>query len=479
MNGWKGLVLFALLFFISANSVFGQTQNLSLTVSPTGLVVVGTKLSLDSCWIGFSPSELANAFLTDNATIQFNVDGGSWAGLPALFAGLSSNDCGRSTYVVPMTWAGHTIGLRTIYRPTGQTSNVVGVGVSSYSLTLFVIQVTVLDQNGNNYDGVSVELWQGGTLLASGVSSGGTWSTPPIPGGGRSYEIHVYNGQTSIQPVRVFASDLFVTFQLTRGDPSPILVLSNVSTTPAQVFVGTSFDVQFHVINTGDLPGLRASLILNLTDPFAMVGSGTTLFIGAIGVNGTATLSGRVAVDQNAKTGTYSIPYTFSYSDTDNYSYTSSGTFGLTVNGTPQIEIASISIDPASLSPETSGIMTITLVNAGTERAVDVRIHVFNGDDILTNTISYVGEIDPGKSTTITFGVAVQDSAVQGLRSLNVAIEYSDPYAAHYDTSRLYDTYVFPPQSFLPTFDIVLFLVVVLAVVFGYVAFRRLGYKLW
>ena len=107
------------------------------------------------------------------------------------------------------------------------------------------------------------------------------------------------------------------------------------------------------------------------------------------------------------------------------------------------------------------------------------RASVFNGNNNLTSTLSYVGAMDPGTTTTITFGILVQNSAAVGLRSLTILIAYDDPYGLNYTTTREYNTYVYPTQPFLPTYDIVAIIVAVLVVVFGYVALRRLGYKPW
>jgi len=245
------------------------------------------------------------------------------------------------------------------------------------------------------------------------------------------------------------------------------------------VHVGNSYEAKFIVTNKGSMTAMTSTLTLNLTYPLGMLGSGTTLYIGTLGVNQDATVRARIAVDASAKTGTYSIPYIFSYSDNNNYTYLSIGTFSVTIYGTPQIEVQSVSIDPASLSPGANGFLTLTLVNTGTERATAVVIEIFNGGDILTSTISYVGEIKPGNSATVTFGIQVQDQATQGLRSMNLTIGYGDPNGAQYATSRLYDTYVYPSQSFISAIDLVYLVPLVLVVVFGYVVFRRLGYKLW
>ena len=478
MKVWNAAALFVLVLGSILGAVFGQAQTISLSVSPSGLVSPGTKLDLQSCWNGFPPDQAANAFLIEYRIEYINADGGSWIGLPAAVADVSGT-CARSTFVIPVDWAGLTIGLRAVFQPTGLTSNVEGLSVSRYPLTLFVIEATVLDQTGKNYDGVSMELWQQSNRIDSGSTKGGKWSSIPVEGGGRPYKLHLYNGNAYVEPLRVYSSNVQVTYELIRSSPSPILIVSNVSTTPSVVHVGNSYEANLVVTNKGSMSALTSALTLNLTYPFAMVGSGTTRYIGTLGVDQNVTVNANIAVDASAKTGTYSIVYILSYTDNNNYTYVSGGTFGVTIYGTPQVEIQSISIDPASLSPGANGFLALTLSNTGTERATAALIKIFNGDDILTSTTSYVGELEPGKSATVTLGIQVQDQATLGLRSINVIIDYGDPNGAQYNVSRLYDTYVYPPQSFIPTIDIVFLVLIVLVVVFGYIGFKRLGFKLW
>jgi len=472
-------VLFFLAFGFLGRFVAAEPQSISLTITPSGEVAIGTKLSIDSCWSGFNSGDLNDAFLTGNATIQFSVDGGSWAGLPTIFAGVIGAGCFGSSYIVLSSWAGHTIGLRALYGPTGQTSNVVGLAVSAFSLTLFVIQVTVLDQMGNDYDGVTVELWYGSSVIDRGVTNGGIWSSIPVEGGGRNYQVQIYNGQTVVEPVRVYSSNILLAVQMPRMEPSPNLILSKIDLSPGRILVGSTFNASIIVSNTGSLDALAAELSFNLTYPFAIVASGTTIFIGKLNAGSSTTLSAEISVDRGARTGTYSVPYVFQFSDQNNYTYTDTGTFGVTLFGQPQIEIESISIDPAALTPETVGELTLSITNAGTERATDVRIRILNGDDFLTSTASYVGTVDPDKSATISFGVNVQDSAVEGRRSLEIVMSYSDPTNATYQISRSYDVTIYQQQPFISLTYVLIAVVGILVVVFGYVGFRRLGYKLW
>jgi hypothetical protein len=258
-----------------------------------------------------------------------------------------------------------------------------------------------------------------------------------------------------------------------------MLVLYSVTITPTTVFVGKDFSASFRIDNVGTIPALASSLALNLSYPFAVIGSGTTLYLGTLGTNQTASVNATIAVDILGSPGTYSIPYALTYSDSSNYTYDDVGNFGISVRGTPMIAIQSISLNPANLYPETSGFLTISLVNTGTDRAINVRVNVFNGNDIVTSTISYVGEISPHDTTTISFGVQVQDSASLGLRSLTISIVYSDAYGQNYTTSQVYNTYIYPPQSFIPTYYVIAIIVAVLGIVLAYIAFRRLGYRPW
>ena len=345
------------------------------------------------------------------------------------------------------------------------------------SQRLHVIRVHVVDQYFQDYDGVTVEVSRG-ELVDSGLTIKGTWTSKPLEGQGRLYDVHVYNGQEETRTVRV-DSNVALEFILERRSPAPTLLVSNVIVTPELVMVGGTFRANLTVQNVGKLKTVTGVLSFNVSYPFALLESGTSIDIGGLDVGENRTLSSKFSVDSKARTGTFSILYLLSYSDPNDYSYTALGKFGVVVHGTPDVQVQDITVDPTPLNPASDGTFTIDLVNTGTEVALDATIKILNGQELFANSITYVGLIEPGTTKTIIFGIHVSPEASEGIRFLKIDVTYSDPAGNTFSLSKNYDLAVYEPEPFIPTYYYFFIAGGVAAVVGIYLALRRLGVEIW
>jgi hypothetical protein len=110
----------------------------------------------------------------------------------------------------------------------------------------------------------------------------GKWTSKPVEGGGRLYDIVVFNGEHKTLTVPVVSSNVPVEFILERRSPAPILLVSNVTITPDSVMVGENFSADLMIQNVGELEAVTAFLSLNLSYPFALIGSGSTINVGEV-----------------------------------------------------------------------------------------------------------------------------------------------------------------------------------------------------
>jgi len=346
------------------------------------------------------------------------------------------------------------------------------------SQMLYLIQVRVVDQYSVDYDGVTVEVFRG-ELVDSGLTAKGTWTSKPLEGGGRLYDVVVFNGEEKTQTVRVASSNVYVEFTMERRSPAPILLVSDVKITPESVTVGGNFSAELNIRNVGEVKAVTAVLNLNLSYPFALVGSGTAMNIGELEAGDNCTLRCTFSIDSSARTRTYTIAYALSYSDLNDYTYMSLGEFGVVVCGIPEIQIQDITVDPTQLNPSTDGLLTIQLINVGTEVARDVTIKILNGEELLTSSIAYVGQIDRGTTKTIIFGIHVSPEADEGIRFLTINITFKDPAGKVYSLTKNYEMAVYEVQPFIPTYYYYFIGGAVAAVIGIYIALRRLGVEIW
>lgn len=259
---------------------------------------------------------------------------------------------------------------------------------------------------------------------------------------------------------------------------APTLVVSSIIVSPPIVMVGSVFQAEMVVVNTGAAKALTVALSMNLPSMsvayFSVVGSGTVLDIGELAVGGNATVRASIAVSYQATAGTYDFPYTLTYSDENNYSYNNTGAFGVTIEGIPDIEVQSVTLDPARLTPTTDGTLTISLVNTGTDDAQGVTVRVYGDTGLLTGTVAYLGLLARGAEDSIVLGIHVDSNAAAGTWLTNITLSWRDSYGNSYANWRTYDLRVYPSDPLIPTYDIALIAGAIVFILAAYIVFRRL-----
>jgi hypothetical protein len=266
--------------------------------------------------------------------------------------------------------------------------------------------------------------------------------------------------------------------------PAPNLALSSVKVSPPDLMVGGVFEAEMLVVNLGTLRALTAVLNLALgscavPETFSILGSSTSFSIGDLDVGANRTLKATFAVSSYSATGPHAIPYTLTYSDENHYSYSTDGTFGVVIRGIPDVEIQFVSVDPAKVTPTVDGTLSLSFINIGTDVASNVTVKIYNDGGLLTSTVAYMGQLDRGAVKTLAFGIHADQYAPTGIRVLNITLSYIDSGGNRYAGSRAYDLRVYPLEPVIPYYYYPFIVGGVMFIVGLYIAFRKLGYRLW
>jgi hypothetical protein len=306
----------------------------------------------------------------------------------------------------------------------------------------------------------------------------GLWQTR-LDADGREYDVKVFNGNTITKIVQMMnAKDVYLEFSLERLAPAPRLVVSNVDYSPSEITPGDIVNMSITITNMGTL-NANASLLTFIAFPthITMFQTGTTFNLGALDINATVDLTARVLVDLSATTGPHLLQYEMSYTSDTGYSYEYEGAFGIFVGGFPEVKIHNVIVDPSTLNRGTDGVLTLELINAGTEVADGVTVRI-QGAEILTSTTGYAGRIERDNVVDVVFGIHVYKYENLGTHLLNATVTYMDPKGNSFAESKLLEIDVVAPVSLLPTYDLSLGLVSVALAIVAILSLKRLGVKL-
>jgi hypothetical protein len=243
----------------------------------------------------------------------------------------------------------------------------------------------------------------------------------------------------------------------------------NVTTVPAEIAPGTKASLEIKLKNIGCLTISMLDVRLIAEYPFTPVESDLEEYITELKPDETTTAYFNIAVDSEASSSCYEIPFILEYED-EFGSHKKNTSIGIPVKGDPKVLIQEIILEPSKLTTGTEGLFMIRVINTGTESAEDVKIRISGADDILTEVHQFIGEIAPDESETTTFGVSVDEEAEIGKYGLKISISYEDEFGANCPpTSKIYEISIFSSEPFIPMEYIYALIAIVLLSVIGYV----------
>lgn len=249
--------------------------------------------------------------------------------------------------------------------------------------------------------------------------------------------------------------DLFIGIKVTENPEVIKIETINITTDPEHIKPGDTFKLRVTLKNIGNnkLNQIRAAIDMRM--PFSSVGSSTEQYVYLLETGQSTEVSYNLQVDKQASSRLYNFNFTLEYKDYTNRLQSQQGSFGVNVEEASEVYIQDVTLDPTTLNPGSEGLLMVQIVNAGTNEIKNVRVTVFGGEMILTQTQNFIGIIRPGASAseTTSFGVHVDPEIDTGDYGLNIQITYDDVNGIHNSKSNLYIVKIDKKSSIIPVSD--------------------------
>ncbi len=246
--------------------------------------------------------------------------------------------------------------------------------------------------------------------------------------------------------------DLYIGIKVAENPDVIKIDTINVTTIPENIKPGDTFKLKVTLKNIGNskLNQIRAALDVKM--PFSSVGSSTEQYISSLEPGQNTEASFSLQTDKSAISRLYNFNFTLEYKDYTNRLQSQQGNIGINVQEASEAYIQDITLDPTTLNPGSGGLLMVRLANAGTNDIKNVRITIFGGDKILTQTQNFLGVIRPGapSAETTSFGVNVDPDTQAGNYGLSIQINYDDVNGKHYSKSNLYIIKIDKKSSIIP-----------------------------
>jgi len=244
--------------------------------------------------------------------------------------------------------------------------------------------------------------------------------------------------------------DLYIGIKVAENPQVIKIDTVNITTIPENIKPGDTFKLKVTLKNIGNsrLNQIRAALDVKM--PFSSIGSSTEQYISVLDPDQGADALFNLQVDKSAISRLYNFNFTLEYRDYTNRLQSQQGSIGINVEELSEVYIQDVTLDPTTLNPGSEGLLMVQLTNAGTNEIKNVRVTVFGGDNILTQTQNFIGTIRPGASETTSFGALVDPLIKIGNYGLNIQINYDDKNSKHHSISNLYIAKITQPIPTIP-----------------------------
>jgi hypothetical protein len=246
-------------------------------------------------------------------------------------------------------------------------------------------------------------------------------------------------------------TEVFVLFSMISIVFGPSLVAASEAefylfdASPLEIRAGESTVLNLTLKNLGTEQALRvgASLDPDDTSPIDPIGIIKTQIeeategypsssFGAVNQAEEITLSFKVTAKHNATTGTYNVPLTLEWGETEVAGGTHYQTLfiGMTVLEAPFASLSIKTIEPTVFMPGEEMTMAFTLLNEGQEEVKDIVLSWSSTDDVITplgssNSV-YITNLTKGQELEIPVNGIVNQNATPGIHPLSISLTYYD-----------------------------------------------------
>ena len=231
---------------------------------------------------------------------------------------------------------------------------------------------------------------------------------------------------------------------------SNYLVVTDVKTSPAEIYAGDDVNVSFVLLNAYSYSA--EGVIVQLSGGYPLVELSPTqpyrINSIASGINqlGLEPIVFKLRVDPNAPAGAYTMNVIATYSTVTETKLANGATstlatvktdtmpISIRVRGAPHL---SASIVSQGVEPGVKSIITLLLINDGTDTAKAAKIELSPTDifEILGTSSNYIGDIEPAKSVQASFTIRAKENAPSKKHELPVMLDYTNKYGKGFDYS--------------------------------------------
>jgi hypothetical protein len=221
-------------------------------------------------------------------------------------------------------------------------------------------------------------------------------------------------------------------FLSVRGTPK--LAITNVNYDPAEIEPGKTTTITMSVKDIGSAAALNGALAVTLPvltgdakSGFSIIGAGTEIPVGTLGVGDSATVSFKLAVDEGVAAGVYNFPINISFSGGSSQSG-----LGLVVISKATLSVPKVQTDPVTVVPGKTFLLSATVENTGKNEAKSVVVNLINTDPKLSGaTSSYLGTIKAGDKDVALFEMTYAGPAAESTVPVAFKVSYSDDFGTH------------------------------------------------
>lgn len=204
-----------------------------------------------------------------------------------------------------------------------------------------------------------------------------------------------------------------------------LLQITNVSYDEKQIQRGDTVTMSVTLMNvgSGQVKDLTVALRNFSSLPISPASTDTESFVGTLNPGQSTTVNFDLIVSTSADTVPYSIPISLSFFDDQGNAQSETKYAGLKVVGIPDFVVSIDKLD--NVYAGTPGTMTISIANDGTGSAKYVTASATASDSDVSPKTSYVGNMDPDDTNTITFDISPLRA---GTHDITVHLTYKDSY---------------------------------------------------
>jgi hypothetical protein len=263
-----------------------------------------------------------------------------------------------------------------------------------------------------------------------------------------------------------FAQNAVITVQA-----SSTLEISSVK--PTAFSAGEATTMNLTLINHGS--SAISDITLSWTDingNIIPLGSDNRKFIASVAGNSQINVPIDIIVNPDATPGVYSISVNMGYNDMTGTKNSINSSVGLMITGYFNFVVTTDSQD--IIVPGTSGSINIKIANGGSQDAELMVMGILESNLDITPSVIYIGKIKSDDYDTEKLTLIAGKSVAPGIYKISMTLDYKDIFGNSYNETKTTDIVISSPEATGTKGDGTWIIVLLILIVIGYLAYRKL-----